>query len=426
MEKYHKVSPKIAQTFEIIGSYFCDIYYNHLYLSAKSKKKNTDASNTKPHLSQSITDEYKQAVVAFGYAIKKDKNHYLKAITGMYRFYQTYSKYTTMTLNQFIDMLLGIFIPEDYINQLDSKQRDQLLVKIVISLIDNLCIFVTRPDILPLIIDNHGDSTNINMLQDHAVETLINERDKMFSLFVSANVSPEQEIVTKLKSSLKDILKSKITLENENKTLKQRVSLLETKIKELAKELMNAKQSVPAEKAHDPFAYRSSVQSPIHKSISLAPVKNQKKDIVDKKDEPTSRKSVSKKDESAKKRPDNIKRSPDDRARQSPDDRARQSPSDRTRQSSDDHAKALGLRFKNESEDESEDEDDEDDSDNDSSSVGSQNASDDDVSAGNTLGSDRDASEASEAPDASDDEVIDEAERLLRRRALSRLSKRKL
>lgn len=246
MDKYSKVSPKIAQTFEIIGSYFCDIYYNHLYLSAKSKKKNNDASNSnKSHSLQSITDEYKQAVVAFGYAIKKDKNHYSKSVTGMYRFYQTYSKFSTMTLNQFIDMLLEIFVPPDYYNQMDSRNRDQLLVKIVIALIDNMCIFVTRPDILQLIIDKHGNTANIAMLQDHAIETLINERDKIFSMFVSANVSPEQEIVSKLKASIKDILQSKVKLESENKSLKQRVTLLESKIKELAKELITARQTKP-------------------------------------------------------------------------------------------------------------------------------------------------------------------------------------
>lgn len=399
MEKYHKVSPKIAQTFEIIGSYFCDIYYNHLYLAAKSKKKNNDTANpTKSHLSQSITDEYKQAVVAFGYAIKKDKGHYSKAVTGMYRFYQTYSKFSAMTLNQFIDMLLGIFVPEDYYNQLDSRNRDQLLVKIVIALIDSLCIFVTRPDILPLIIDKHGNTANITMLQDHAIETLINERDKIFSMFVSANVSPEQEIVSKLKISLKDLLQSKVKLESENKVLKERNTLLESKIKELGRELLNARQRQPV------ITRAETVVSPSSNNTELRrnELKNNKKD----KQLSNNRMNTLSSTDSSLLNNTSIKNNPSDKVNKSPVQDILANVDNTFTLSKDKRAKELGITFTNSDDSSANTDESEDDNDN------TTDESEDDDST--------DDSETQISNQYNSNDIIDDAEELLKKKYMQR------
>lgn len=119
--------PVISSTFDIVGCYFVDIFYNHLYLSADDIRKQASFANAAGGATKrprSLTDEYKSAVHAYMIGVTKDERYYKKTITGLQKFYQTYTKYNTIGLNAFIDRIISVFLPEEYAESLNNEEKE--------------------------------------------------------------------------------------------------------------------------------------------------------------------------------------------------------------------------------------------------------------------------------------------------------------
>lgn len=178
--------PAVISTFDIIGCYFVDIFYNHLYLSAESiRKKATFANNANDKSKQprSLTDEYKSAVNAYMVGVTKDEKYYKKTITGLQTFYQTYTKYNTIGLNAFIDRIINTFLPEEYAGSLGNEEKEFFLNEIISSIIKEFCIRAVDIDHLRQIIDYHDNEENTRFWVNEFVTLQIAEREKIFQKF---------------------------------------------------------------------------------------------------------------------------------------------------------------------------------------------------------------------------------------------------
>jgi len=185
--------PAVLSTFDVIGCYFVDIFYNHLYLSANSIRKetsfaassgaagaNSSANNMRE---RSLTDEYKSAVHAYMLGVTRDEKYYKKTITGLQTFYQTYTKYNTIGLNAFIDRVINTFLPEEYANSLNNGEKEFFLNDIISSVVKEFCSRAVDITHLKQIIDSHDNEYNTRAWVDELIDLQITEREKIFEKF---------------------------------------------------------------------------------------------------------------------------------------------------------------------------------------------------------------------------------------------------
>lgn len=215
-------SNRTLSVFEIIGAYFVDVFYNHIYLTAEKNHKLYGGSSTK-----SLTDEYKSALVAYNEGITKSKKHYEQTIKGILEFYRTYTKFTTISMNDFINELLQQFIPEEHFTIFTDQEKHFFLNKIITAIIYKFIGRITQIDLMKMVIDDHDNTDNTRRYIDVIVDLMIIEREELFNQFVKQtrghNVDDEQvsvEVVRKITqdrdalwNQLQELLKQKCELE---------------------------------------------------------------------------------------------------------------------------------------------------------------------------------------------------------------------
>lgn len=213
-------SNKRKTAFEIIAAYFVNIYDNELYQKAKARK---EAGN-----SPSITESYQECatcyIQAFRDRTKKPENsYYRKIIRDLLTYYQHWSSYTTVTLAEFIDTIVGHLTPyEKYIN-MDNIAKDRLLRDSLTSVATKFTLAVIHEH-LGIIIDNRGaENRNVRALQDAFIKYFEIQRKHVFELFIEADAKPEDRrpaegvsvaVVNKMKKLLKKTVEEKCNLQN--------------------------------------------------------------------------------------------------------------------------------------------------------------------------------------------------------------------
>lgn len=194
--------PDFTTTYEVLGSYFVDIYFNVIFESC-----GRDAAG-------SITDAYRDKVDAFIRGMKQDEHSYDKIVQRLYEYFRTHLRFTTLSFAEFVDVVVKTLAPPDYFEQLRAKEKDTLLQTVLISLIVDLGAHAVSPDMIRRVIDRQGGQSQvtIQMLQDKAVEVLILKRDEIMHAFMGSKhrasaggVSPE--VVAQLQEALRKVLK---------------------------------------------------------------------------------------------------------------------------------------------------------------------------------------------------------------------------
>ena len=219
-------SKKTLDTYEIIAAYFVDIYYNHLYLEAK--KMRTDGSVT------SITEGYKHTLNAYLQGIENNKV-YKKTLMGIQSLFIECG-FSTMTFSQCIDRMAYEFVPIDYYSNITNTQKTYVLNMVILQS-NKKFIEKTVRKFLSMIIDKHGETDNIRILQDEFIDILIIEREGMYYKFISKNNaegrSTDNMLVEAMQNEIKKLLSEKYTLSSTNINLKKIImekhKLLESK-----------------------------------------------------------------------------------------------------------------------------------------------------------------------------------------------------
>lgn len=222
--------------FEVIGSYFVDTFYNHLYTQSQ-KNHEINASNGK---NRSLTDEYKFTLETYLRGITKDHKYYEKAIKGVLEAYRTHTKYTTISMLDFINEILQHYLPEEHFSVLNTEQKFFFLNKIITQLVKAVITEITQIHYMRMVIDDHGNEQNVRMWMEIVVDMQIMIRETLFNEFIkqerggggSKDISEtvDVEVVRKI-------------VEERNKLWEQVQTLLKQKC-ELEVELSRAKMIV--------------------------------------------------------------------------------------------------------------------------------------------------------------------------------------
>ena len=218
--QFNEYDPQLITAFDVIGSYFVDTFYNHLYQPAVSKSSNTD----------SVNDTYRDHVKAYMYAVKSDKESYNKIVNGLHKYYiQVLTAHTTTNFASFIDLIVSMFVPKEYYSEMSIDTKDELFNNIICGLVGSLGAFTTQPDTLNQIIKYHDINfqVTIRQIQERAITILLAKRDMLHHRFLN-EISETQEtvsyqIVDNLKRAIKKLVREKADLQSKVTKLKDKL-----------------------------------------------------------------------------------------------------------------------------------------------------------------------------------------------------------
>ena len=193
MESPHDHDARLRSILEILGSYFVDVYYNHIYISAKNADKN-------------LTEDYVRQVKAFIRGVKTDQKAYSSVIQNLHKYSQRVTRRETMSFAEFVDRVVSCFVPEEYFNKFTSTQKDEVLGNIVTDLVATLGAHCVEPDALRRVIDNHDVSpmASINLFKDQARDVLQTKRAMIIHSFVSEVAEVKNQVPREVAVALKD------------------------------------------------------------------------------------------------------------------------------------------------------------------------------------------------------------------------------
>ncbi len=206
---------KVVSIFEIIGSFVVDTFFNHVYTNAKN---NVGTNST-------LVDEYIKRIQLYVLGIKDNKKYYEKVVNGMLKYFTQTTKYVSLTYPEFVDKIVITCIPVEYFRQLTNQDKDEIFASIITDLISSLATFVTRPEILRKIVDEHDKSSlaTIRLLQDNSVNILTTKRISLINKFIKTSSQGRDNISTDAIDELRKI----------NKKLCEKINEYEEAIEEM-------------------------------------------------------------------------------------------------------------------------------------------------------------------------------------------------
>jgi len=217
---------RLISIFEILGSYFVDVYYNHVYNSAQTGLK----------AGGSLTDEYVRRVQSYIVGVKTDEQCYRQVVQNLHRYFQTTTRYTTLSFADFVERIVQQFIPPEYYDLLTSPEKDESLGSAIADLVSGLGAYVTSPDLIRRIIDEHDHAprVTIRMVQDQGVTILLAKRGEIHNSFLrwvgQAKNTVSAEIADNLVQALRRLAKQKAELKAELGQTEERVLELEDEV----------------------------------------------------------------------------------------------------------------------------------------------------------------------------------------------------
>ena len=200
MSNFSNYDPKIITIYEILGSYFTDILFNHIYLTSKNTKN--------------VIDEYVKNVKNYVAGLKNNIEYYNKIVKEIHQYFlkNVGKKFTDLTFANFIYRIVSISVPEDHYTQLTHSDKEDIFSNIICELIAHLAAFVTTHNMLQLIIVQHtkNSKTTIRSIQDSAVNFLIEKRALLHNKFVKTVGEVKEQTSVAFTEDLKKMLKKTV------------------------------------------------------------------------------------------------------------------------------------------------------------------------------------------------------------------------
>lgn len=219
--KFGAQDAKVLSIFEVFGSYYVDVFFNHLHATARKTTANGEA----------VTDKYRAHAQAYLIGVKNDKHLYHETVQGVHRYFAAHG-YSTWTFAELVDRVVGCFVPAEYFRQMKTVDKDEILSSVVCDLVGHLATYSTSTDLLRRVIDLHDAEapTTIRMMQDACVSAQIQKRDEIHNKFISRLGQTREGVSAEMFEKLKRALRQ---LAEEKAEAVQRAERAEDKIEEL-------------------------------------------------------------------------------------------------------------------------------------------------------------------------------------------------
>jgi len=226
VQRFASYDRKLISVLEILGSHYVDIYYNHIWSSARSGLKSGG----------SIADEYVRQVKAYIVGVKTDPDSYRAIVGHLHVYFRTSTRYTSLSFADFVDRVVSQFLPPEYYALVKAPQKDAALETIVVDLVAALGAYVTTPELLRKIVDEHDrrPELTIRLIQDQGVTILLAKRGEIHNKFLrrmgQAKENVSMDVVEDLKTALRKQVKEKVKLKGALGETEERAMELEDEL----------------------------------------------------------------------------------------------------------------------------------------------------------------------------------------------------
>lgn len=232
MFKRGNYSKRALSTFEIVGSFIVDLYYNHFYQEAKRIRIEGRV--------ESVTDGYKHAIKAYLNSFENPES-YRKTIVGIHKYYYTTTRFSSISFSECVNEIVKHFIPEDFFDSTTNQQRDGILRMVLMNSVKQFSSDVLCSNLLDTLIDNHKEYSIVRQMQDKMVQALMFEREKMFQKIFNVSNKPKNggdfTIVMKMKTEMVKLVKENHALTGKYNRLKEKATELLDIVKEQKEKL---------------------------------------------------------------------------------------------------------------------------------------------------------------------------------------------
>ncbi len=214
-ERFAGQDPRVISVFEVVGAYFTDTYFNHVYGSAKTTRS----------VGASLSDEYRRHIQAYVLGVKNDASCYKDVVQGVHQFFAGTTRFTSLSFAEFVDRVVEVCVPGEYFHQLPPGVKDELLSHILCDLAAGLAAFATTPDMLSRIVDGHATApeATVRALQDAAVDLLITKRVALHNKFLcklgEVRDTVQMDVVHDMKKVIVRLAAEKKALRDEARSL---------------------------------------------------------------------------------------------------------------------------------------------------------------------------------------------------------------
>lgn len=219
----NKYSPRTISTYQVISAYVVNVYYNLLYAEA-IKLKNAGSVS-------SITEGYKHTVFAFLSAIDSSykktykPKSYNELLIDINKYFTACTSFETLTLADCINKITREFVPSDYFKSLSKDHKRNILRIVLTGTIKEFSKSVVR-DYIGMIIDDHDEKDNIEVLKEKIVDILLMERESFYHKFLNKAAGRQSQqidkgIAVKMQNEIKKLHNEKRGLIRNISELKQ-------------------------------------------------------------------------------------------------------------------------------------------------------------------------------------------------------------
>ena len=225
--------------FDIVGSFFVNLFYNEFYKKSNNIKQQ--------RLDKSTTDIYVELLSSYSDFTEREE-FFKQAVNGIHAYVISNTNQIDMTHKECIDFIVKEFIPENIFNNLRENQKAKIFhdsikttVKLFISKI------VSR--YIKLVIDNRNSPESSTILQNEFLDIICIEKDKIYGKFIapkSSNNIPI-EIHKKKITELLNILNQKNKELNKKELLIQGLKKVNEKSSEIIKQMQKQIQKLSKE-----------------------------------------------------------------------------------------------------------------------------------------------------------------------------------
>lgn len=228
MKSHTSIDEKTVLTLlDIAGSCITDIMYNHMYDRAIAVHEKT---------SRGIADCYRQSIRDYVNESRSPK-FFSVLLNSIHHYTRMSTIYNDLSYTDCISLYSSLFVPHMYINSLTIEQKCDIVSMIFGNVVRTFAEEIIQQHI-SIIIDDHCDPLNIEILQDCILKDLIKERDISYDRFIESQKSdkkvkstPKQSIQLSSIAKLTDAYKKSVS---ERVSLKKKVSTLQKKNKSLS------------------------------------------------------------------------------------------------------------------------------------------------------------------------------------------------
>lgn len=219
---------------DIAGSCITDIMYNHMYDRAIAVHEKT---------SKGLAECYRQSLKDYANESRSPK-FFTVLLNSVHHYTRMSTIYSDLSYTDCISLYASLFVPQMYINSLTVEQKCDIVSMIFGNVVRTFAEEINKRYI-SIIIDDHCDPLNIEILQDVILKDMIRERDISYDRFIESQ-KPEKKVKIAAKPSIQPSTIAKLTdaykkSVSERVSLKKKVSTLQKKNKSLLNQFQELK-----------------------------------------------------------------------------------------------------------------------------------------------------------------------------------------